>query len=474
MAVPRHSPLKDRTWTIKNFSLTGSFGFFSRLGNVRSQDPMTGHLSTLQVKQLCASALPQPELSAAAVHTTECQSCNQRFVEELRRQRGSAPFNFTLEPEFWFRDDHVDFDLLVALADKTLDQETEEIINLHLKTCENCREDVRSFLAFREDTAGELDVSSGPTPHQPTADIPAGPWWQHLQRKPVYAMAAIVLVTVAVLIALIALNDRSDRLEASKQKQTTPRTEGSPNISSSPTPDVVSSPSTTDGSAKITILKDAGGEVTIDKNGHVTGLDQASENSRQYVAKAVLSEQIDAPEVLRRLAGDKSGLRGNDDESPGFRLLYPVRSVVTEDKPICRWQSLPDVSNYRVYLLDADGNKVGQSEELPPTVTQWRAPRLRRGQIYSWAVTAVVDGKKVVSPSASVPEIKFAVLSTADFREINRLKKSRSHLALGVFYARVGLLDQAERELQSLSKLNSESERARKLLESVRSIRKAP
>src|SRR6476620_8030168 len=108
---------------------------------------MTDHLSTLQVKQLCLKALPEDELVAAAVHTAKCQSCNQRFVEELRHQRGSIPFTFTLDPEFWFRDAHVDFDLLVELADKTLDQEMQEIVAIHLKTCEACREDVRSFLA---------------------------------------------------------------------------------------------------------------------------------------------------------------------------------------------------------------------------------------------------------------------------------------------------------------------------------------
>ena len=79
---------------------------------------MTHHLSTLQIKQLCVSALPEDELAAAAVHTAECQSCDQRFVEELKRQRGPVPFNFTLEPEFWFRNDHLDFDQLVGLADE--------------------------------------------------------------------------------------------------------------------------------------------------------------------------------------------------------------------------------------------------------------------------------------------------------------------------------------------------------------------
>ena len=87
--------------------------------------------------------------------------------------------------------------------------------------------------------------------------------------------------------------------------------------------------------------------------------------------------------------------------------------------------------------------------------------------------TALVDGKKVVSPSASTPEIKFAVLSTADFQELSRLKKSNSHLALGVFYARVGLLNEAEREFEGLVELNPQSELSRKLLQSVRSIRKA-
>jgi hypothetical protein len=432
---------------------------------------MTKHLSTLQVKQLSVSALPEDEAVAVALHTAECQSCHQRFVEELRRQRGSAPFNFNLEPEFWFRDDHVDFDLLVELADKTLDDETEEIVNIHLKTCETCREDVRSFLASREATARELDISYV-RPEYPATHVRAAPWWRRLQSRPVYAVAAIVLLAFAVIIGVIALNKRSGPLDASKRDQTNSGTERSSNISPSPAPDVTSSPSSAVESTKVAILNDGGGEVTIEKNGRVTGLDEVSENSRQYIARAALSEQIEPAELLRRLSGEQSGLRGNDDGPQGFRLLYPVRRVVTEDRPVLRWESLPGVSSYRVYVLDADGNQVGQSEELPPTQTQWKAPTLRRGQVFSWVVTAVADGKKVVSPSASAPEIKFVVLSTTNFQELTRLKKSNSHLALGVFYARAGLLNEAEREFESLIKLNPQSELPRKLLQSVRSIRK--
>jgi hypothetical protein len=429
---------------------------------------MTHHLTTLQIKQLCVSALPEDELAAAAIHTAECKSCDQRFIEELKRQRGPVPFNFTLEPDFWFRNDHLDFDQLVRLADNTFDEETLEIINIHLSTCESCREDVQSFLAFREATAGEMNVSYGPTYHEPNNGTGNTPWrWQRVQRRAVYAVAAIMLVAVAVHIGVIALSRRSGPLEANKQEQTNRDSERSPSISPTPAPSVEDSP-------KVAVLKDAGGEVTIDRDGHITGLDEVSENSRQYVARAALSEQIIPSDILRRLSGEPGSLRGNDDGPQRFRLLYPIRRVVSEARPVFRWESLPGVSSYRVYVLDQDGSQVSQSEELPPTQTQWAArASLRRGQIFSWVVTAVVDGKKVVSPSASAPEIRFAVLSTADFQELNHLKKSNSHLALGVYYARVGLLNEAEREFESLVDLNPQSELPRKLLQSVRTIRKA-
>src|SRR6185503_20068552 len=102
---------------------------------------MSYHLSELEIKQLCVSALPEDELAAAAVHTAECQVCDQRFIEELKRQRDPVPFKFTLEPEFWFPNDHLEFDDLVSLTDNAFDEETREIIDIHLSTCDRCRED---------------------------------------------------------------------------------------------------------------------------------------------------------------------------------------------------------------------------------------------------------------------------------------------------------------------------------------------
>ena len=436
---------------------------------------MTHHLSKSQVERFSVSALTEDEAAAAAVHMADCQDCHQRFVAELNHQRGSIPFSFTLDPEFWFRDDHVDFDLLVGLADETLDQDTQEIIGIHLKTCETCREDVRSFLAFRKASAGEMNVSYARPDYESIQNlVPAAPWWRALLTRPTYAIAGVVLLGLALLVGMIALNKRSGPLEASNKDQANTGAERNPDVSPPRSPDTVSTPASVDDSAQVAKLNDGGGEVTIDKSGRVTGLDNVSETSRQYIARAALSEQIQPADVLRRLSGQQSGLRGDGHNGKAFKLLYPSRRVVTEDKPTFKWESLSGVTSYRVYILDANSDQVAQSEELPPTQTQWKPPTpLRRGQIFSWVVTALIDGKEIVSPSASAPEVKFAILSGNDLNELNQLKKSDSHLALGIFYARVGLVTEAEREFQKLIQLNPQSELPRKLLQSVRNLRKA-
>jgi lipopolysaccharide biosynthesis regulator YciM len=71
------------------------------------------------------------------------------------------------------------------------------------------------------------------------------------------------------------------------------------------------------------------------------------------------------------------------------------------------------------------------------------------------------------------PEAKFKVLEKSKAEELDRVRKSypRSHLILGSLYERAGLLDDAEREFQSLVSANPKSTVARKLLRNVRSLR---
>ena len=117
-------------------------------------------------------------------------------------------------------------------------------------------------------------------------------------------------------------------------------------------------------------------------------------------------------------------------------------------------------------------NRVAESPPLSkPT---WRlAVPLQRGQTYSWEVTAVKDGEEITAPVAPAPRAQFRVLEADKLNALTKLKGQRpaSHLALGLTYARLGLIPEAESEFRQLVKENPDSALAKKLLRTVQSWR---
>ena len=77
------------------------------------------------------------------------------------------------------------------------------------------------------------------------------------------------------------------------------------------------------------------------------------------------------------------------------------------------------------------------------------------------------NGNSITSPIPPAPEAKFKILESEKFREINDLRKSESHFMLAIAYADAGMLPEARRELQELSKQNPESPLPSNLLESM-------
>jgi hypothetical protein len=63
--------------------------------------------------------------------------------------------------------------------------------------------------------------------------------------------------------------------------------------------------------------------------------------------------------------------------------------------------------------------------------------------------------------------MKFIVLSATSAQELEQLRKARSHLALGVFYAHEGMLQEAEREFQILAQENPQLVAAKTLLRQI-------
>ncbi len=472
--------------------------YIDREGKQATTRQMTEHVSTSRMKRFCLRALPVGELTVIAEHVSGCTTCQKQFTETLRSRRGSAPLKFSLAPEFWFRHEHVDYEQLVGLADNTLDATEREMIDVHLTVCGSCKEDVRSFIAFRQKIETELRVQNQPRT-QNALHGQARHWnlWQGLGGRPVYAFAAVILIAVALAIALMVFRHGTSVFEAWKSPtpQTSPKptpsggevvTAASPtttppsneSASTSPKPTIEPSPKAVEnpapqiGNSAVVALNDGRSTITLNKDGNVTGLGDVSPETKRDIAAALVAEKIERPAVLNSLTPESTTLRGNGNKGAPFTLVSPERTVIIQNSPVFNWEQLSGASAYRVYVLDSRGRQVAKSEDLPSSITEWNpSTRLDRGNIYSWVVIAVVDGKEIVSPGAAAPAMKFQVLSANDLQKLDRLKRTRSHLVLGVFYAKVGLLAEAEREFQELERLNPDDNVAKKLLRSVALIR---
>ncbi|MET0648678.1 MAG: hypothetical protein ABW208_18865 [Pyrinomonadaceae bacterium] len=223
-----------------------------------------------------------------------------------------------------------------------------------------------------------------------------------------------------------------------------------------------------------TVAPEGGGRVTVDGDNIVNGLASLSPTDRQAVERALQTQRIEAPALLASVSAGAETLRGGGGQGVSFPVLSPVGTAVITDRPTFRWRALSGASSYVVSVFDRNFRKVAAS--APQTGTEWTvAQPLTRGQIYSWHVSASREGREVTSPEQPAPEAKFVVLDAAKAEELSRARQvsKGSHLTMGTLYARAGLLDEAERELQSALRENPGSKVARKLLLSVQALRGA-
>ena len=194
---------------------------------------------------------------------------------------------------------------------------------------------------------------------------------------------------------------------------------------------------------------------------------------RRAVKAALTTQRLERPAVLEGLNGTRGTLLGDGGDGSPFKLLSPVGKVIQSSRPTFSWKPLAGADGYVVTIADQNLDEVAASGTL--TKTAWTVPTpLKRGGTYSWQVTAYKDGQAITSPVMPAPPAKFVVLDQANNEELNRVRRSlpNYHLGLGVLYARAGLLDQAQREFQAELKSNPRSTVARRLLQSLRDMKR--
>jgi hypothetical protein len=415
---------------------------------------MFDHNPDKQMEAFCARALKVSEMTAIAEHIASCSACQRLFQETLKKEKGDKPVSISLSPADWFRHEHLDYDQLESFAENRLDAEETAIVNLHLETCAVCREDVESFVKFREATENKPQQKQTPRPRKPVAMKPISVGNPFAKRwKPAYTVVTLIIAGSALVAAILF-----SRQGATGQQSRIP---GPPQVTSNlssplppaPSPSVTVTPNPTDSGEDMSAsLVDGERIIRFNETGIVSGLETFPAETRQNMTEAILTG------TPKRSMDYNEFLSGPETRSAA--LHYPRRVVITEDRPTFRWAPITGASSYQVRVSDPNGVQIASSGQLSPDTTQWKpSPRLKRGVILSWGVVAMVNGVETTAQTS------FKVLEGAKLGELAMLKnKYQSHLALGLFYIREGVLIEARRELDLLVKDNPNSPIAAKLL----------
>ena len=358
---------------------------------------------------------------------------------------------------------HLDYEQhLEPYVDGTADDIDREIVESHVAECSRCADELRDLLAFREQPA----VSSARVPSTRRKQ-----WlrqWTWLPR-PALAMALVVAVVVVSTAFLwwtrYATSRRSEqaRINLPEPSPATPE----PSAQQHPTIDQIPR------EEPLLVLNDAGGEVTVNKQGRLEGLQELPPDLRESVERALTTRRLHASPALSGWLTGAGELRGEMGMQSTFAPVAPTDVVIETDRPTFRWRALEDALNYVVTIYNAKLRQVASSG--PVNGTEWTiSTPLERGVTYSWQISASKDGQTVVSPKPPLPEARFRILDQAAASTLAKLKKTagNSHLALGVFYWKHGLIDESVHEFQALAKANPNSPAAAELLASIRSLRR--
>jgi hypothetical protein len=444
---------------------------------------MNGHLSAQLIERYRQRALPPAELLDADDHLAACDICRQSLVDEQRAQAAVRSLRRDLEAAGLT---HLSYEQLVSYVEGSLDQTDREIADSHLKLCAQCSAELDGLRAFAAEMdaypAGEYASKTSLSPGEKLLSSAKGLWGgaEGFWRSPVLwlpvRIAGLGLV-IALLLWAAVLKSRNSQLQTAldgERRENEKLKQGYQAASAS----VIELQNQLaqlrsaglPSSSIVATLNDGGGQVTLDKEGNVTG---APPEYQQAVRQTLIAQQIGTSPALSELIGKSGALMGPADEGHPIALLSPVGTVVISDRPTFRWRALDGADGYVVKIYDADFNEVAVSPRLSRTV--WTATRsLERGRIYSWQVIARVADREVISPIKPAPDAKFMALNQAKANELANARNAAagSRLTLGILYAQAGLLDDAERELQALVRANPQSTLARKLLDSLRAKRR--
>lgn len=464
---------------------------------------MSEHLNEEQLGRYRGRLMSPAELLRFGEHLAGCDECRRSVRADARLGASFSALLADLGLEDLTRGTHVSYEQLADLVDARLAGAERAVVERHLSLCAACDEEARSLSAFRDSLAAETSISARPRrrarefapfdrlralfslPRLPaarafaalalllTASFAAWLGWNHLRARTGESVARVEPSRPAAA-AIARADDGASRVSDGGAQAATAGSTGSevptplPRAGATPQDAASQRPAAYAG---LVSLDDGGRRVTLSRTGELSGLSGLSPSQAGAIRDALAVGRATTPDTLAGLKGRRETLLGDDagGDKKTFALSSPVGAVVESPRPRFTWQPVGGATRYVVEVYDQSFSKVAASGDL--TQTEWAPPNdLRRGAIYSWEVTAYTHGGASRAPAPPAPEARFKVLDEIHARELARAKREApgSHLALGVLYARAGLLDEAAHEFEILVAANPRSGVARKLLRDVR------
>lgn len=437
---------------------------------------MSQHPSEVQLTGYSERSLSAGELLAVDSHLASCDVCHERLV-------GLAPAPFVARPEFESAEEpfHLDYEQhLEPYVDGQANDIAREIVESHVALCSDCAAELSDLLAFKQQPVG---VVTGETR---TSSLRKQWWPQWLLPNPAWATAAgiasFVLITAVVLWSIYptARQDEqptftptaqerpreNDQLPAAPKEHTAKEnpSQSPSNEQTGPAPPLEQS---------LVMVYDGNGQIVLTQRGRLEGVDDLPSDLRESVEQALATRKLPATEGSPGWYSGTSKMRGdsNLNSQNTFFPLTPMGVVLETDRPTFRWSALDAAQNYTVTVYDATGQVATSG---PVTGTVWTTPNsLARGTTYSWQISAVKDGEKIVSPQPPLPEARFKILDQPSMTMLAQLRETvgNSHLVMGIFYWKHGLIAESRREFEALAKANPKSSVVKSLLANVRSFR---
>ncbi|MGH9768317.1 MAG: zf-HC2 domain-containing protein [Blastocatellia bacterium] len=434
---------------------------------------MSEHLTNNQIEDYGRKKLSAAQLLSVSDHLAGCEACRQQVEMALD---GDAAF-FALKSEVLGAAvgplsssagrAHLTFERMAEYVDEALAGEELQLVKDHLSGCGQCAAAVNDLRAFKNQVAPELDREYQPHPTQVRAE---NHWRRFVAALPSFlpkspalvfgsALAAVLLIAMGWLI-LQALQEKETKRDITV---TTP----SPTVSPTSTPVGVSA-------MVIAQLNDSGGQVTLDREGKLSGIDHLPSAYQQMIKGALTTQQLEKSPLLAGLVQpDSVSMRGGDNQGNLFSVIKPVGKVMLSDRPTFQWSPLEGATGYIVEVYGAKFDLVASSSQL--TGASWMASQsLKRGGIYSWQVKAIKGAEEFISPRPPAPQAKFRILDEDRANELARARRAyaSSHLTLALLYAQAGLLDEAEQEFRALQTANPSSASSRRLLVNLQTMRR--